>query len=111
MGRHRFAGSVLGLLFFDCVVAGDVLYKVGLPAVFFQTVLRFLAKNGVLWLCHVPRANVTHEIVVQSAHAAGLRVVERVRPCDDGVMDFVGEGCPRDELERAVIYRMVRGSN
>jgi predicted nicotinamide N-methyase len=95
---------------FDCIVAGDVLYKGDLPGLFFQTVQRFLSQGGTVWLCHVPRANVTHEIVVAAAQASGLEVVERVRASDDETAGFVGEDCPRDEVDKAQIYRMTRSS-
>jgi hypothetical protein len=101
---------------FDSVVAGDVLYKKDLPGLFFQTVRRFLSNDdGTLWLCHVPRANVSQEIVVAAAQTAGFEVMERFRAHDyddgDGIAaGFVGGGFPDEELERALIYRMKRAS-
>jgi predicted nicotinamide N-methyase len=91
---------------FDTIFAGDVLYKADLPKLFFETAFALLSKNGyddsALWLCHIPRHGVSHEMVIESALNAGLYVE---KPID---MSFVAamRGCPLDDLERAVIYRM-----
>ncbi|GMH69341.1 hypothetical protein TrST_g1134 [Triparma strigata] len=61
---------------FDTILAGDVLYKEGLPEVFFSSVNRLLAPSGVLLLCHVPRAEVTHERVEAAAVKAGMEFEE-----------------------------------
>ena len=86
-------------LVFDTVVAGDVLYKSRLPEVFFRTVVQFLADDGDLWLCHVPRADVTQEIVVAAANKAGLLV-------DQIALDNItASGCPVEDSSRARVYR------
>ena len=86
---------------FDCIVAGDVLYKKELPQLFFQTAHILLVKDtGVLWLCHVPRAAMTHEIVLAEANRAGFQVEQvsfKVR-----MERFPAE----DIISHARIYRM-----
>lgn len=97
---------------FDCIVAGDVLYKANLPALFLTTVRRYLSPSGTLWLCHVPRANVSHEVVSSAIRAAGFHVVEQRSATSvletDGA---IGEGCPLDDVQRAQIYRVSRRSS
>ncbi|GKY92401.1 hypothetical protein MPSEU_000210800 [Mayamaea pseudoterrestris] len=88
---------------FDYILAGDVLYKDALPSLFFATVRSLLADNGVLFLCHVPRANVNHEVVLKAAMVAGFSCE------DEGCLDLaaLGEGeCSMDDLNRARVYKM-----
>ena len=61
-----------GVVQFDRIVAGDVMYKRELPPLFFETVNRFLARDGYLLLFHVPRSCVDHEMVCSSATKASL---------------------------------------
>jgi predicted nicotinamide N-methyase len=87
---------------FTMILAGDVLYKPELPSLFFSTVRRLIEEPaGVLWLCHVPRANVAHEIVVTAAEKAGFSV-EAI-----SIEDIPVEGCPDEDLSRARVYRMM----
>lgn len=67
-----------GKVVFDCILAGDVLYKSNLPLLFFQTVSRYLSRkaDSALYLCHIPRAGITHERVVRAAQDAGLIIEE-----------------------------------
>lgn len=91
---------------FDSIFAGDVLYKADLPKQFFETAFALLCKNDYngssLWLCHIPRHGVSHEMVIESALSAGFSVE---KPID---MSFVAviRSCPPDDLQRAMIYRM-----
>jgi predicted nicotinamide N-methyase len=88
---------------FDILLAGDVMYKKELPALFFQTADRYLSpKGGVLWLCHVPRSTVTHQVVQDAAVAAGFRI-ETVDTTNVVVKD-----CPKIDLDRAVVYKITR---
>lgn len=87
---------------FDVIVAGDVLYKSELPNLCFATVSHFLTLTGTLWLCHVPRANVTQELVQQAARQAGF-AVETI--ASDGV---AMSNCPVDDRCRAQVYRMTK---
>eukprot|EP00538_Stauroneis_constricta_P007168 CAMPEP_0119564760 /NCGR_PEP_ID=MMETSP1352-20130426/27977_1 /TAXON_ID=265584 /ORGANISM="Stauroneis constricta, Strain CCMP1120" /LENGTH=215 /DNA_ID=CAMNT_0007613547 /DNA_START=57 /DNA_END=701 /DNA_ORIENTATION=- len=66
----------LTLSSFDMIVAGDVLYKEILPPLFFATVNEYLSADGVLWLCHIPRAGMDHERVRRFAQDAGFGVEE-----------------------------------
>lgn len=101
---------------FDCIIAGDVMYKSELPRLFFETVDALLVASnanvvdkgdndntGVLWLCHVPRATVTHEVVQQAARDAGFEV----ETVDLSSIPPV-EGCPVEDSSRAQVYRITR---
>ena len=86
---------------FDCIVAGDVLYKAELPSMFFETAHALLSTHGgSLWLCHIPRHGVTQECVVEVAKAAGFSV----EAVDQPVSDI--QGCPSEDVKRAKIYEM-----
>jgi hypothetical protein len=87
----------------DCILAGDVMYKSELPPLFFATVDALLESSGILWLCHVPRATVTHEVVMLAACDAGF-AVETV---DLTTIPPV-EGCPLEDSSRAKVYRITR---
>jgi protein-lysine N-methyltransferase EEF2KMT len=94
---------------FDCIVAGDVLYKAELPALFLATVKRFLSPNGTLWLCHVPRANISHEVVSSAIQKAGFHVVDHHSASSLlGLDQAFGNGCPLDDVQGAQIYRVSR---
>jgi dihydrodipicolinate synthase/N-acetylneuraminate lyase/predicted nicotinamide N-methyase len=89
------------------LIAGDVLYKSFLVEPFFKSVALLLSTRAgsVLYLCHIPRAGVEHDIVVAGAEAQGLDVTrcpddfrERVRP----------ELCPVDDVNRAHCYEIRR---
>jgi SAM-dependent methyltransferase len=89
---------------FDCIVAGDVLYKSNLPPLFFETARSLLAPSGTLWLCHVPRANVTYEIVLEAARQAEFIVT-------DVPLEFIQVcGCPVEDVSRARVYQMIKSS-
>lgn len=87
---------------FDCIVAGDVLYKAELPAKFFATAYALLSKDrgGSLWLCHVPRHGVTQDCVLKAAIDAGF-TVETIDPPKTPIV-----GCPVEDVKRAVIYKI-----
>lgn len=91
---------------FDTIFAGDVLYKADLPKLFFGTAFSLLSRQcedeSSLWLCHIPRHGVSHEMVIESAMDAGFSVE---KPVD---MSFVARvrGCPVEDIQRAIIYRM-----
>ena len=88
---------------FDSIFAGDVLYKAELPKLFFATAFSLLSKNAdsSLWLCHIPRHGVLHSIVVEAAKNAGFLVTTI-----DTTAQRIVEGCPLEDLQRAVTYRM-----
>jgi len=89
-----------GAVCFDAIVAGDVMYKEELPPLFFRTVKQLLAPNAALWLCHIPRSTVTHEIVQTTARTAGFRL-ETIAFDSKHI-----QGCPVEDVSRAQIYRM-----
>lgn len=95
---------------FDMIVAGDVMYKSSLPELFFQTVMHYLKKEtGILYLCHVPRANVTQDIVVKQAKDSGLKV-EIIEVCglEQWMDDGGGEYYEKEDVSRAKVYKMMR---
>ena len=91
---------------FDHIIAGDVMYKEELPPIFFATSFKFLKHDGVLWLCHIPRANVGHELVVACAEKFGFRF-DHVPTSHIAI-----ENIPIEDIERAKVYRLTKiGSN
>lgn len=68
-GKHR-GGA-------DVILAGDVLYKADLPPLLFATMRGMMERHGgtsCAVLCHIPRAGITQEIVVEQAKRAGLAI-------------------------------------
>ena len=90
---------------FDVILAGDVMYKKELPKLFFDTVNSLLSENGTLWLCHVPRANVTHDVVKTTAYDCGFDI--RVFDSSDIRVD----DCPLHDRERAIVYQVQYGGD
>lgn len=85
------------------IIAGDVLYKAVLAAPFFTTAKNLLALHpeASLILCHIPRADVRHEYVVQAAQDLGLHVELQ----SDAFRERVdAELCPKEDVERAHVY-------
>ena len=108
---------------FDTILAGDVMYKPELPMLFFKTVQRYLRQGGVLWLCHVPRSTVTHQVVMDAAVSMGFSMVPALTgeslvfenhsiTKDDLLLrteqGFTIQDCPREDLDRAVVYQITR---
>lgn len=93
---------------FDVAVAGDVLYKSFLPPLFFSSVSTLLKPGGVLYLCHVPRADVGHDVVVKAADDAGFDIQRIDEGEYEGGRGTLPDGCPREDAERARIYRVTR---
>jgi len=94
---------------FDTIIAGDVLYKSNLPKLFFQTVVHYLASNGVLYLCHVPRAGITHDRVVQEATTAGFLQIQEIPVTDEMIRQIT---CiQHEDIIRAKVYRMTFDSS
>jgi len=86
---------------FDVIIAGDVMYKSELPSLFFQTVKRFLSPTGFLYLCHVPRAAVTHDIIIDAATNEGF-CLDTVFVSD--LENIERNDCPLDDFQRAVLH-------
>ncbi|RLN49352.1 hypothetical protein BBJ28_00005416, partial [Nothophytophthora sp. Chile5] len=96
----------------DVVLAGDVLYKRELLPLLFATVTRVLASsdsNRAFVLCHVPRADVTHDVVQQQIEASGLQFEEVTLPAED-VVDATAEleECPMEDVGRAKLYYITK---
>lgn len=109
------------------LLAGDVLYKEALLEPFFMTVDRLFtwwegtfssatAKGVKLWLCHVPRAGVTHDLVESTAIRHNLTATvleawmersEREVRCGGG-QDLVREYAPEEDTSRAELYLITR---
>jgi hypothetical protein len=96
------------IMAFDSIFAGDVLYKSELPDLFFATAFSLLSKkaDSSLWLCHIPRHGILHSIVIKAAEKAGFIVTT----LDNSLQRNVA-GCPSDDLQRAVTYRMFISSS
>ncbi|ETV96979.1 hypothetical protein H310_09828 [Aphanomyces invadans] len=103
--RERF-----GVDKFDVVVAGDVLYKSELVTLLLATINTWLSASGAFYLCHIPRADVSHEMLQRELTAAGLSF--------DIIQDYVAKGiqaatvarlpedCAMDDVIKAKIYRI-----
>ena len=100
------------------------MYKPNLPPLFFQTVLQHLSPSNpppptsttpdddnnasaTLYLCHVPRAGITHAIIKNAAQDAGLCVVEEWNVEDVGEQ-FVRGIVEAEDVKRAKVYCMRR---
>mmetsp|Transcript_37480 Transcript_37480/g.38165 ORF Transcript_37480/g.38165 Transcript_37480/m.38165 type:complete len:236 (+) Transcript_37480:49-756(+) len=89
------------------VVAGDVLYKMALVEPFFKVVKSFLSsKEAFLLLCHVPRAGVEHRHVLEAILSAELQV--EIIPTEEWLKGACLEYCPRDDNQRAQVYRIFK---
>ncbi|RLN92800.1 hypothetical protein BBJ28_00010265 [Nothophytophthora sp. Chile5] len=96
----------------DVVLAGDVLYKRELLPLLFATVTRVLTSpdsNRAFVLCHVPRADVTHDVVQKQIEASGLQFEEVTLPAED-VADATAEleECPMEDVGRAKLYYITK---
>jgi len=88
---------------FDILLAGDVLYKSQLPTLFFSTVKKYMAKDGVLYLCHVPRADVDQKVVKDAVNDANL-VYEEMDLTN--LIKKLPDSYPHHDIERASIYKI-----
>lgn len=97
------------------IVAGDVLYKRILIEPFMNAVKCLLSSslildildgnNAEMLLCHIPRAGVTHEIVIAAAEKLSLTVTEI--PKESWVKNAVIEYCPKDDIDKAKLYKII----
>lgn len=97
------------------LLAGDVLYKAVLLDPFFETVAQLFHEyqtNGenpvTLYLCHVPRAGITHDMVVEKALSINLSIhaYEQAEWLDDA--PFVKEYSPEEDIVKARLYRITK---
>lgn len=95
------------------LLAGDVLYKAVLLDPFFDTVSAIFDRYQThgshpvhLYLCHVPRAGITHEMVVEKALSSGLQV--HVHEQSDWLDNapFVREYSPEEDIVKARLYHI-----
>ncbi len=87
------------------VVAGDVLYKRALLEPFMNITKKLLEYfNAEMLLCHVPRAGIDQEDILQLSKDKGISVtvVDRSLWCKDSVLEY----CPEDDYSRACLYRL-----
>ncbi|POM63678.1 FAM86A protein [Phytophthora palmivora] len=96
----------------DIVLAGDVLYKSELLPLLFDTVTQVLTLDDaerVFVLCHIPRADVTHDLVQKQITDSGLKFEEVKLPVED-VADAAAEleECPVEDVERAKLYYITK---
>lgn len=106
------------------IVAGDVLYKKMLLEPFFATAKAVLdlaerfpqrIKSAEMVLCHIPRAENSHEMVIEAAQNASLLINEI--PRDESWRDFIrcsrckfddddedDATCPDHDINRAKLY-------
>lgn len=93
----------------DLILAGDVLYKQELLPLLFSTVTDVFASRGqapcAFVLCHIPRADVTHEVVQAQIRSSGLQFKELSLPEEEinSVKEALEE-CPIEDIERARLY-------
>jgi predicted nicotinamide N-methyase len=92
---------------FDVILAADVMYKHGLPALLFESVALLLRPGGRCLLCHLPRGApfVMQEHVCAAARQAGLAIVEAelVVGGNPGCLPL-GEHCTVEEAAAARLY-------
>ncbi|GMF14009.1 unnamed protein product [Phytophthora lilii] len=97
----------------DVVLAGDVLYKSELLPLLFATVTRVLTAaddaHRAFVLCHIPRADVAHDLVQKQITDSGLTFEEVMLPAED-VADAAAEleECPAEDVERAKLYYITK---
>jgi len=86
------------------ILAGDVLYKHHLLDPFFNIVHTLLAcsTDGQMLLCHVPRAGVGHEHVIECAQSKGL-IINRLH-ADTWRKGVCVQYSPADDYSRAELY-------
>ena len=95
---------------FDNIFAADVLYKSSLPALFFSSVATLLGKSGVLHLCHIPRAGVSHDMVVAEAEECGLEVLSDEEPYDlNSSLAPMPPSVKWEDAVRARVYKIAKG--
>lgn len=94
----------------DVLLAGDVLYKRELLPLLFATVSQALdaataaGRSPAFLLCHIPRADVTHERVLEQVRASGLKFEKLELPASDAEDAADLEECPPEDVERARLY-------
>ena len=92
----------------DVLLAGDVLYKKELLPLLFKTVSDFLTAGSArqFLLCHIPRADVTHDAVQEQIRSSGLQfeLLELAHADQSSVLEV----CPMEDVSRAKLYLIQR---
>lgn len=88
------------------ILAGDVLYKAALLQPFFTTVKTILTlySDSELLLCHIPRAGVEQQMIVEFTASMGLLALPIAK--EEWNEGSIYEYCPQEDLIRAQIYRI-----
>lgn len=87
------------------LIAGDVLYQASLVEHFFTSAKMLMEPrlDSVLYLCHIPRAGVEHDIVVAGGEILGF-IFQR---CSDEFRLKVDTSlCPLEDIDRAHCYEI-----
>lgn len=94
-----------------CILAGDVLYKEALSDPFLTTTLLLFNHHPqcTMYLCHVPRAGVSHEHVTSKFVERGL-IIEEVDRSVWGCYPKIYEYCPAEDLTAASLYLVRRSA-
>ncbi|CAK4127623.1 unnamed protein product [Aphanomyces euteiches] len=96
--RRRFGDEL-----FDIVVAGDVLYKGELVPLLLTTVKEWLHPEGIFVLCHIPRADVSHEVLQRELTSHGFKWTLLQEAAQAGRLP---EDCSMDDVKKAKVYRI-----
>ncbi|RHY16833.1 hypothetical protein DYB37_005096 [Aphanomyces astaci] len=103
--RDRFGSNP-----FDVIVAGDVLYKGELVPLLLSTVLKWMhTAHGTFFLCHIPRADVSHEVLQHELLAHGFSFEVVLDHAAIGTQDAarLPTDCAIDDVIKAKVYRII----
>ncbi|OQR88421.1 hypothetical protein ACHHYP_06825 [Achlya hypogyna] len=89
-----------GSALFDRVLAGDVLYKGELVPLLLASVKTWLKSDGTFLLCHIPRADVSHDVLQSALAAHGFAFGITTKLARDNLPD----DCAVDDAKRALLY-------
>ncbi|OQR96905.1 hypothetical protein THRCLA_07131 [Thraustotheca clavata] len=87
---------------FDVIVAGDVLYKGELIPLLLASVKEWLQPNGIFVLCHIPRADVSHEVLQKALTEQNMAFAITTKL----MRTNLPEDCTVDDAKRALLYHI-----
>lgn len=107
-GKYLFWGEETSIRPFkdllpDIVIAGDVLYKAALIEPFFNTIKELATTHVTVILCHIPRADVTHQVIQKRIQQFGFQI-QSIESLSETARANLPSECPLDDIERARIY-------